>query len=75
MLHLIRVLGEKAQYHASKVWKKYMAKEPVPPGRYEVNLAEGDGELFIPYAPWCDTPPQELGGQQYNPSERWRRGI
>lgn len=75
MLHLTRVLREKAQYHASKIWKKYMAKEPVAPGRYEVNLAEGDWELLIPYAPWCDTSPQKLGGQEYNPSERWRRGI
>lgn len=65
MLQLTRVLREKAQYQVSKIWKKYMRKEPVSSGRYEVNLAKGDAELLIPYVPWCETLPQKLGGQPF----------
>jgi len=74
MLRLTTVLRKKAQYYANKIWDKYMAKETAPAGRYEVNLAKGDGELLIPYAPWCDTPPQQLGGQQRTSAERSGRG-
>jgi hypothetical protein len=74
MLHLTRVLREKAQYQVSKIWKKYMKKEPVSSGRYEVNLAKGDAELLVPYTPWCDTPPQELGGQPWDAPDGNGRG-
>jgi hypothetical protein len=39
--HLLHIMREKAQYYVSKIWKKHMAKEPIPPGRYEVNLQKG----------------------------------
>jgi len=58
--HLLRIMREKAQYHVNKMWKKHMAKEPIAPGRYEVNLQKANGSFLVPYKKWDDYPLQRM---------------